>query len=113
MDGEKVTETKVTNAIYTHPEYISRKSKLAELQDKFSEADQQARLLEVGRDTMNQRKEMLISLGAQLRNDYDGVADCTIKGTEESTITDIRSIVGKNKAKRKVARQPAISESEE
>lgn len=113
LDGEKVTETKVTNAIFTHPEYISCKMKISELQDKFIEADEQARLLEVGRETMNQRKEMLISLGAQLRTDFDSSSDLYIK---DGSVTNIRDIVGKKRSQRAVERmerKPIVSDEED
>lgn len=108
LDGEKITETKVMNAIYTHPEYISCKAKLADLQDQFAEADEQARMLEVGKETMNQRKEMLISLGAQLRNEYNGVSDFWVK-KEEDPASNIRDIIGQKKSNR-VDRRAILSE---
>ena len=95
LDGEKITESKVTNAIYTNPEYIAYKGKIDDLNVQYLEADEQARLLEVGRATLDQRKEMLISLGAQLRSDWDGNSDITIK---EKSVADI---VGKKKVQRK------------
>ena len=115
LDGEKVTETKVLNAIYTHPEYISHKSKVADLQEKFILADEQARLLEVGKETMNQRKEMLISLGAQLRTDYDGVADVSVKGksADKDVIADVSDIVGRKRKQREIARKAITTESED
>ena len=116
LDGEKVTETKVSNAIYVHPTFIAHKSKLSELQEAYNEADEQARLLEVGKETMNQRKEMLISLGAQLRTDYDGVADLVVKGSKysgESKVSDISGIVGKKKTQRQISRKAIISEESE
>ena len=36
LNGEKVTEGKVQNAIYADPEYLSHKSKLADLQEEQS-----------------------------------------------------------------------------
>ena len=105
IDGEKVTETKVTNGIFTHPEYISYKAKIADKQREYDEADEQARLLEVGRETMNQRKEMLISLGAQLRTDYDGASDLRVIGNTENNESDIRNIVGKKKQQRQIERK--------
>lgn len=93
LDGEKITETKVTNAIYTNPEYIAYKTKIDELNKQYLEADEQARLLEVGRTTLDQRKEMLISLGAQLRSDWEGNSDVCVK--------DVSDIVGKKKSARR------------
>ena len=116
LNGEKVTEGRVQNAIYADPEYLSHKSKLADLQADFDEADEQARLLEVGRETMNQRKEMLISLGAQLRTDFDGNADIRVSGTacpdSEETREKVQSIVGARKKTAGVKRQPVTSKEE-
>lgn len=65
--GEKITEKKVENAIYTHPKYQAAIVELKELRDEFLRASEQAQLLEVARESMDQRKDMLISIGAQLR----------------------------------------------
>jgi hypothetical protein len=43
------------------------------LRDEFVEANEDASILEAAKDAMNQRKEMLISLGAQLRTDMSNV----------------------------------------
>lgn len=114
LDGEKITESKVSSAIFTHPEYIAHKDKLKTLQEEYLEADEKARLLEVGKETMNQRKEMLISLGAQLRTDYDGTSDFHIKSKQESVVNleTAKEIVGKGKRSR-TTRKPIITESEE
>lgn len=95
LDGEKITESKVTNAIYTNPEYIAYKTRIDEMTKAYLDADEQARLLEVGRATLDQRKEMLISLGAQLRSDFDGNSDLSVK--------DVSSIVGEGKRARRKA----------
>lgn len=115
LDGEKITETKVTNAIYTHPEYISHKEKVAQFQEEYLEADEQARLLEMGKETMNQRKEMLISLGAQLRNDWDGVGDFASHSSEDDEKdSKVHSIVGSKKSGRTgMKRTPVVTENTE
>lgn len=73
LDGEKVTEGKVTNGIYKHPRYVEEMAKLHALRDEFVEANEDASILGAAKDAMNQRKEMLISLGAQLRTDMSNV----------------------------------------
>lgn len=100
IDGEKVTETKVTNAIYADVEYISNVNKLNSLKDELTEAEEQSAILEVARETMIQRKDMLISLGAQVRSEYDNVSDPSIKG-EEFDPEKVKSIVGSGKKARR------------
>lgn len=114
LNGEKITESKAQNAIYVDPEYLSHKAKLATLQEEFVVADEQARLLEVGKETMNQRKEMLISLGAQLRTDYDGVGDFAIRSRskeDRAKLSEVKSIVGSRK-RANIKREPIVAESE-
>lgn len=67
MNGEKVTETKVTNGIYAHPKYKEAQEKLYTLKDELLELQQKFVVLDIAKESMNQRKDMLISLGAQLR----------------------------------------------
>ena len=67
MNGEKITESKVTNGIYIHPKYKETQKKLYALKDELLELQKQSDMLNVAKDAMNQRKDMLISLGAQLR----------------------------------------------
>lgn len=78
MNGEKVTETKVTNSIYIHPKYKEESSILYELKKEYLELQEQVVTLEIAKESMNQRKDMLISLGAQLRQEVGNV-DLTIK----------------------------------
>lgn len=85
INGEKVTETKVTNAIYADVEYISNIQKLNGLKDELTDAEENSAILDVARETMTQRKDMLISLGAQVRSDYDNTGDMSIKGEEIDT----------------------------
>lgn len=92
VNGEKVTETKVTNAIYADVEYISNIQKLNGLKDELTEAEECSAILDVARETMIQRKDMLISLGAQVRSEYDNASDLGIKGDEIDT-DKVKSIV--------------------
>ena len=78
MNGEKVTETKVTNGIYGHPRYKEEISELYELKEELLDLQAQVTTLEIAKDAMNQRKDMLISLGAQLRQE-GGNVDLTLK----------------------------------
>lgn len=67
MNGEKVTESKVANGIYVHPKYKETQEKLYKLKDELLELQQKFAVLDIAKESMNQRKDMLISLGAQLR----------------------------------------------
>ena len=67
MDGEKITEAKVGNAINIHENYLAEQDKLYKLQDELLALQEQYQKLEIAKEAMNQRKDMLISLGAQLR----------------------------------------------
>lgn len=78
MNGEKVTESKVTNEIYCHEDYLAAQTQLYELKEKYLDANETAVTLEIARDAMNQRKDALISLGAQMRNDASNL-ELTIK----------------------------------
>lgn len=78
MNGEKVTETKVTNGIYVHSRYKEEIAELYEMKEELLELQAQVTTLEIAKDAMNQRKDMLISLGAQLRQE-GGNVDITIK----------------------------------
>lgn len=68
-NGEKITETKVTNGIFAHPKYKSAQQNLYALKEELLELQQKYAVLDIARDSMNQRKDMLISLGAQLRQE--------------------------------------------
>lgn len=107
IDGEKITETKVTAWIQSSREYTEQKELIYELQDKYLEADEQARLLEVGRDTMMQRKDMLISLGAQLRNELDGSQQFSTRGREGAPV-DVSQIIGSKKRSNEITRKPIM-----
>lgn len=67
MNGEKITETKVTNGIYIHERYKEEQAKLYALKDELLELQQKFAVLDIAKESMNQRKDMLISLGANLR----------------------------------------------
>lgn len=84
IDGEKITETKVERAIYADPEYIANVEKLSDLKDRLTVAEENSAILDVAKDTMIQRKDMLISLGAQVRSEYDNVPDLKLKGAKEN-----------------------------
>jgi hypothetical protein len=105
IEGEKITETKVTNAIYADAEYIANIQKLNELKDELTDAEEQSAILDVAKDTMIQRKDMLISLGAQVRSEYDGVSDMSIKG-DEVDADKVRSILKSNSSSK---RKPIVT----
>lgn len=85
MDGEKVTEAKVTNGIYSHPRYQEALQELYTIKEEYLDANSKAVTLEVARDAMNQRKDALISLGAQLRNEYNN-SELSIKKQQVKSI---------------------------
>lgn len=87
MNGEKVTETKVTNGIFAHPKYKSSQKELYALKDELLELQQRYAVLDIAKDAMNQRKDMLISLGAQLRQE-GGNAEVYLK---EKAAAELRS----------------------
>ena len=68
-DGEKVTEAKVASNIYVHPRYLEEQAKLYTLQDELLELQNQHGLLCAAKDAMIHRKDMLVSMGAQLRQE--------------------------------------------
>ena len=69
MDGEKITESKVASNICTNEQYLTAQAKLYELQDELLILQERYQQLDAAREAMNQRKDMLISLGAQLRQE--------------------------------------------
>lgn len=70
-NSEKVTEAKVTNGIYVHPEYVAACNKLYKLQEDLWELQLQWNLLSTAKDALVQRKDMIISLGANLRQELN------------------------------------------
>ena len=52
--------------------------KLKRLRIEYAEANGEAAILEAAKDAMDQRKDMLISLGAQLRSEGNN-ADLSVK----------------------------------
>lgn len=91
MNGEKATESKVSNRIYSHPKYKEEVEKLYSLKEEQLELQHNASLLGAARDAMIQRKDALISLGAQLRLEGSNT-DLSIKAAE---------VIGANRGKRK------------
>ena len=73
MDGEKVTEAKVVSGIYTHPRYLEVKSKLRECQAELLALQKQTDLLYSAKEAFIQRKDMIISLGANLRQEKTNI----------------------------------------
>ena len=60
--GVKVTEKKVENTVITHPQYIK-------LQNDYFDAKREAGLLKAAKDAMVHRKDCLVSLGANVRQE--------------------------------------------
>lgn len=71
QEGERVTEARVTAGIYSHSRYQEEQDKLYALQDELLELQGQYSLLYAAKEAMNHRKDMLVSLGAQLRQEGD------------------------------------------
>lgn len=90
LNGEKITEAKVTNGIYTHERYQEEQAKYYQLKEELLELQNKFAVLDMAKESMNQRKDMLISLGAQLRMEGNN-ADLTIK-TEAA-----KKVIGANK----------------
>lgn len=67
FEGEKITESKVEKAIYKHSKYKEQVEKLNELKLEWLDKNHTAVLLEFAKEAMMQRKDMLISIGANLR----------------------------------------------
>ena len=58
---------------------------LHNLRDEFVKANEDASILEAAKEAMDQRKEMLISLGAQLRTDMSNT-ELTMKKIQAADI---------------------------
>ena len=69
MDGEKITESKVSSNIHTHPRYLDAVNKLTALKVELIELQNQTNLLNIAKDAFIQRKDMIISLGANIRQE--------------------------------------------
>ena len=78
LNGEKITEAKVANGIYTNERYQDEQAKYYQLKEELLELQNQFAILDMAKEAMNQRKDMLISLGAQLRMEGNN-AELTIK----------------------------------
>lgn len=66
----RVTEARVTSAIYTHLRYQEAQNKLYALQNELLDLQYQYNLLSAAKDAMIHRKDMLVSMGAQLRQEF-------------------------------------------
>lgn len=91
MDGEKITESKVEKMIFGHKEYKEAQEKLKDLKYQHIEAEADANLLESARYAMEQRKDMLISLGAHLRADGSNTELALKKKEAKQVISSSRS----------------------
>ena len=89
-NGERITESKVANAIYVHPKYLEEQAQLYKLKQELQQAQAQLTTLEIAKESMNQRKDMLISLGAQLRQEY-GNTDITLKEKANKVVSISRN----------------------
>lgn len=69
MEGERITEARVTGNIYTHPRYLSATQDLYKLQDELLELQAQTNTLNLAKEAFLQRKDMIISLGANIRQE--------------------------------------------
>ena len=71
--GERITEARVTSKIYAHPQYKLELQNLYELQDELLELQHQTDTLYAARDAFIQRKDMIISLGANIRQEKTNI----------------------------------------
>lgn len=94
MNGEKITESKVLNGIYVHPSYKEELATLYSLRDELQELQEQCTTLDTAREALNQRKDMLISLGAQLRQEGNNV-DLSIKQMADKA----KGVIGSKRTK--------------
>lgn len=74
LDGGKVTESKVEKAIYASDEYKAAIEQLNDMRDSMLKAQENYSILYAARQAMDQRKDMLISLGAQLRQEVNNTS---------------------------------------
>ena len=65
-EGVKATETLVVNTIYTEPDYRQAKEEIFKLKEELLDLQEEYSVLEGIREAFNQRKDMLISLGAHV-----------------------------------------------
>ena len=72
-EGERVTEARVTAKIYTHPQYKEELQKLYTLQKEVLELQLQTDTFYAARDAFIQRKDMIISLGANVRQEKTNI----------------------------------------
>lgn len=91
MNGEKVTETKVTNGICSHERYKAEREKLYGLREELIDLQDKATLLDIAKESMVQRKDALISLGAQLRTEGSNTELTMKKLMAEEVISKNRS----------------------
>lgn len=77
--GEKVTESKVEMGVYASQEYQASQQAIVKLREELLEADHEYNMLQTAVAAMNQRKDMLISLGANMRAEWDNT-DLKLKG---------------------------------
>lgn len=92
LDGEKITEARVEKAIYKENEYIEAVELYNELKSRYLKANADAMTLEVASKAMDSRKDMLISLGAQIRSELNNL-DLTMKKEH------VREVVSRNRKK--------------
>ena len=72
-EGEKITEARVTARIYTEPQYTEELKKLYVLQDELLELQTQTDILYTAKEAFIQRKDMIISLGANIRQEKTNI----------------------------------------
>ena len=73
MEGERVTEARVTARVYIHPRYLETVRRVNQLQKELVELQYQTDTLYTAKDAFIQRKDMIISLGANLRQEKTNI----------------------------------------
>lgn len=66
-EGIKITESKVQARIYSSPQYKAESQTLIRLKQELLELQKQWYLVDAAKESMEQRKDMLVSLGAMIR----------------------------------------------
>lgn len=71
LDGEKITESKLENAIYSNAKYHAAIEELKAIQGEMAELNEELYMVRAVYDAMSMRKDLLITLSANLRSQYD------------------------------------------
>ena len=71
QNNKKSTEARITGLIVSNPEYLGELDELHRLQEQLLKLQHKYSLLSIAKEAFIQRKDMIISLGANLRQDVN------------------------------------------